>query len=64
MTEAERRHARALNEAHMIFGGLETDSHRERIGRALYVQRLDGSRAPKPGAAEAVAEYKRKRAQR
>ena len=55
MTEAERRHALALEEAHMMFGGLEDDSHRERIRRALYVQRRDGSRPADPRALEAMA---------
>lgn len=57
MTNEERRHAVALNEAHMIFGGLETDSHRERIQRARYVRRLDGVRERKPGSLEAVRRY-------
>ena len=54
MNERERRHAMALNEAHMMFGSPEDDSHRERIARALYVQRRDGSRPAKPGAMDAM----------
>lgn len=55
MTEAERRHAMALNEAHMLYGDIADDSHRERIARALYVQRRDGSRPAGPGSMEAMA---------
>lgn len=47
----------ALDEAHMIFGDLADGSHKERIQRALYVQRLDGVRDSKPGSLEAVREY-------
>lgn len=55
MNEEQRRHALALNEAHMLFGSPEEDTHRERIARAMYVQRRDGSRPAKPGSLEAMA---------
>lgn len=62
MNDRERRHAMAINEAHVYFGGLENETHRERLARLAFVKRVDGEWPAKEGAAEMAAEYRRRRA--